>query len=306
MARVKTLVLIAWLVVCAVGTPARADSTSPAAVDTSAIVAAPAGFPVLLNDREVFRVQAGIKANTAEERARVVSQRLLSLAKDRFAPIDTFTVSDTDISADVMLGDRILFSVFDADAAAAGMDRAILARERARAATAAVLDYRALHSARAIAMGFVWALVATLAYLLLLNLYSRVLARTIAAIDAWVTSKGEKIRRKSKDFLGPEHIQAGLRSLARLVRWALVVITSYVYIDLLLGFLPWTQRFSGRLLGLLIGPLRGMGSAVLTNLPGLIFIAILAYVTKLVLKFGAFVFQEIEVGHVHFAGFYPE
>jgi len=308
--RVRAFVLVAWLAACAVWTPARADSIAPApAADTSAVAsvpATPAGYPVLLDDREVFRVQAAIKANTAQERARVVSERLLLLARDRSAHIDTFTVSDTDISADVMLEDRILFSVFDTDAAAAGRDRAGLARARAQAAAAAILDYRVRHSARAIVMGIVWSLVATLVFLLLLNLYSRALRRTIAAIDAWVVSKSENIRRKSKEFLAPEHIQTGLRSLARLIRWALVLLTSYVWIDLVLGFLPWTQRLSGRLLGILIGPLRSMGSAFLAALPGLIFIAILAYVTKLVLKFGAFVFQEIELGHVRFTGFYPE
>ncbi len=306
MGRVRVLFLLAILGGCGVGVASAADASAPATSDTLLVTTAPAGFPVLLDNREIFRVQAGIKAHTAEARARALSDRLLAIARNRSIWFDSLSVSDTDISTDVSLGDRMLFSVFDSDAVMAGRDRVALARDRANEVTAAVLDYRVRHAARSLIMGAVWALLATLAYILLLALFSRLLGRAIAAIDAWVGSKSDNIRRKSKEFLPPEAVQTGLRSLARFLRWVLVLIASYVYVDLLLGFFPWTQRLSGRLLGLLIQPLRSMGSAFLAHLPGLIFIAILAYVTRAVLKFGNFVAQEVELGRVRFSGFYPE
>jgi small-conductance mechanosensitive channel len=292
--------------VCRVGAAAGADVSSPAASDTLRVATAPASFPVLLDDREVFRVQVGIKANPAEARAHALSERLLAIARDRSIRFDSLSVTDSDISTDVSLGDRMLFSVFDVDAAVAGRDRVALARYRAQAVTAAVFDYRVRYAGRRIVTGALWALLATLAYAVLLILLSRLLRRTIAAIDAWVGAKGENIRRKSKEFLPPENVQTGLRSLARFVRWVLVLIASYIYVQLVLSFFPWTQRFAGSLMGFFTGPLKAMGSAALAHLPGLIFIAILAYVTRLVLKFGGFVTREVEEGRVRFEGFYPE
>jgi small-conductance mechanosensitive channel len=304
--RLRVVLLLAVLAVCRVGVAGGADVSSSTASDTLHAATTPAGFPVQLEGREIFRVQAGIKANTAEARARGLSERLLRIARDRSIRFDSLSVTDTDISTDVSLGDRMLFSVFDSDAVMAGRDRVALARDRANEVTEAVLDYRVRYAARSLIMGAVWALLATLAYIAILTLLSRLLRRTIAAIDAWVGSKSENIRRKSKEFLPPEAVQTGLRSLARFVRWVLVLVASYIYVNLLLGFFPWTQRLSGTLLGLLIQPLRVMGSAVLAHLPGLIFIGILAYVTRAVLKFGNFVAQEVEQGRVRFSGFYPE
>lgn len=305
MGRVRVVLLLAILAVCRVGV-AAADVSSSTTSDTLRATTAPAGFPVLLDGREIFRVQAGIKAAPAEARARGLSERLLGIARDRSIRFDSLSVTDTDISADVSLGDRMLFSVFDSDAEMAGRNRVALARDRANEVTAAVLDYRVRYAARNLIMGVVWALLATLAYIVLLTVLSKLLRRTIAAIDAWVGSKSENIRRKSKEFLPPEAVQTVLRSLARFVRWLLVLIASYIYVDLVLGFFPWTQRLAGSLLGLLMQPLRAMASAVLAHLPGLIFIAILAYVTHLVLKFGNFVAGEVEQGRVRFTGFYPE
>ena len=274
--------------------PAHSDSTSQA------------GSPVLLGGREIFRVQAGIKAHSAEDRAKATSDRLLRLAKDRFASVDSILVSDTDISADVALGDRILFSVFDVDAVAANRDRLTLARERAAATRAAIKEYRTRHSAKTILMGVIWAVVATVALFAVLALLSRLLRKVIAAIDGWIQVKGDRIRQKSKAIVPPDQVRTGLRGLARLARLFLVLIAIYIYLDVVLGLFPWTQPFAERLLGLLLNPLRAILTSVWVCLPGLIFIVVLAIVTQYVLKFAKFVFDEIDAGRIVINGFYTD
>ena len=302
--------LAVWLPAAALLACDTAAAQTPAAPAESVALAdsttARSGAAVLLDGREIFTIQAKIKAHSPQERAKNVSERILRTAKDRFAPVDSIQVYDTDISTDVALGDRILFSVFDVDAAAANRDRSALAQERAGAVRAAIEEYRLRHSAKTIAIGVVWTVVATLALWGLLVLLARLLRRIIAAIDRWIESKQERIREKSKSIVAPERVQTGLRSLARLTRALLVLVAFYVYLEVVLGLFPWTQRFAAGLLGLLIQPLRAMTASTLENLPGLIFIVVLGFVTYQVLKFGRFIFDEIAAERIKFTGFYPD
>lgn len=298
--------LAATLIVCRAPTAVAQPPSAPAESVALADSAVGSGAPVLLDGREIFRVQTKMKSRSAEERARGISDRILPVAKDRFAPVDSIQIYDTDVSTDVTLGDRVLFSIFDADAAAANRDRTVLARERAGAVRAAIEEYRHRHSAKTIAMGVVWTLVATLALVVLLALLARLLRRLIAIIDRWVDSKQDRIRAKSKAIVAPERVQTGLRSLARLTRALLVLVTVYLYLQIVLSLFPWTQRFAASLLGLLIQPLRAIATSTLENVPGLIFIVVLGFVTYYVLKFARFFFDEIAAGRITFTGFYPD
>jgi len=291
---------------------AAADSVNAAAdsaIATSDPTASPTpspGSPVLLDGREVFRVQVGIKANSADDRARAVSERLLRVAKDRFASVDSIQASDSDISSDVVLGDRVLFSVIDGDAQAANRDRMELARERASAARAAIEEFRARYATRSIWMGILWALVATVTFCILLLLLSKLLRAAISAIDGWIELKQDRIREKSKTIVAPEQVRTGLRGLARLTRLLLVLFITYLYVHIVLGLFPWTNRLSDRLLEILIRPLRTFGAAALAHLPGLVFIAVLVLVTRYVLRLARFGFEEIGAGRISISGFYPE
>jgi small-conductance mechanosensitive channel len=306
---VRTLtVLLLTLAAIACGTPGmtRAEPAPLAAATATADSVPQAGFPVVLDGREVFRIQATIKSHTPDERARVISDRLLRMAKDRSASVDSIQVSDSDISSDVGLGERILFSVFDVDAQAANRDRMSLAREQTAATKAAIDDFRARYAAKSIFTGVIGALVATFVLLVLLWLLARLLRRTIAAIDSWVELKQDRIREKSKTMVPPEQVRTGLRGLARLARLLLVLVVLYVYVNVVLGLFPWTQRLAGNLLGLLLRPLQAFAVAAWGRLPGLIFIAILALVTRYVLRLARFGFEEIAAGRISISGFYPD
>ncbi len=305
-----TVLVALWLAAAALfgcGTAAAADSTSVTLDGSIAPLDSTArGAPVLLDGREIFTIRAKIKAQSPQDRADNVSKRILAVAKDRFAPVDSILVYDTEISTDVASGDRILFSVFDVDAAAANRDRMVLARERAGAVRAAVEEYRLRHSAKSILLGAVWAVVATVALCVFLVMLARLLRRVIAAIDGWIASKGDRILAKSKSIVAPERVQTGLRGMARFTRVLLVVAAVYVYLEVVLSLFPWTQGFALRLQGLLTQPMRAIADSTLENLPGLIFIVVIGFVTYYSLKFAKFIFDEIEAGRIQFSGFYPE
>ena len=305
----KTRAFLIALLASTLFAPPVVISPAPALAqaDSAAVASAPPpGAPVTLDGHELFRVQANIKGYTPELRASTISDRILRIAQDRRHAIDSVKVTDTEISADVRIGDLPLFSVFDEDAKAAGRDRLALATERATATRAAIEMYRVSRAAKSLAMGGVWSLVATIGLAVYLFLAGRWLRWTLGVIENWIEPRRENIRRRSKSLIPPEHIQGALQSLARAIRLALVLVGIYIYLQVVLSFFPWTQALAANLLGLVLNPLRSMAAALWKNLPGLIFIVVLIFVMRAVLKFVDFIFDEIESGRLTISGFYPE
>ena len=281
------------------------DTTS--GISASADAAAfPESAPVHLEGREIFRVQGAIKGYTPEMRSRAISERILRLARSPLAHVDSIRLVDTDISTDVVLGDLHLFSVFDQDALAAGRERTALASDYAKAVRAAIEEYRTARSAKRIAWGLMWTVVATVILALTLALLGRGLRGVLAAIERWIALREEGIRKRSKELLAPARLKSALGGLARAARLLLVLVAVYAYVHIVLGLFPWTHRFAATLFDLVIGPLHSMGVAFLKSLPGLAFITVLYFVMRAVLKFASFFFDEIGAGRITIQGFYPE
>ena len=90
------------------------------------------------------------------------------------------------------------------------------------------------------------------------------------------------------------------------IRFLVVLILLYFYLQSTLAFFPWTRALSLQLLGYIIGPLRTIGVATLRKIPDILFLCVLSAVIYYVLHFLRLFFYLIENGQLTFSGFYPE
>jgi small-conductance mechanosensitive channel len=294
-----------------------ADSSYRAAIpqDTAQTVATaedgspedetPAGYPVRLGDRELYRLSAADRARSAEERARTGSDRYRTFAHKGY-PVDPVRVNRTEYGADVTFGDRLLFTVFDVDTTGTGKDVLSLAKERAGIVRGAVLEYREARSARNILLGCALTIVATIALLLGLRAIGAVYRRTRAGISAWVGSREENIRKRTAAVVRGSHIQTVLGGLLDLARVILVFLLLFVYVRVVLARFPWTRPIAMDLDQMLLGPLTSMGRSLLDALPGLVFIGVVFVIAHYVIRLLRFLAMEIEAGHIEIPGFYTE
>ena len=73
-----------------------------------------------------------------------------------------------------------------------------------------------------------------------------------------------------------------------------------------LGLLPWTRGSASRLLEYVLDPLGNMGRGIVNAIPDLIFLAILFFVTRYLLKLIHLFFGAVGRGEVTLSGFNPE
>ncbi len=263
------------------------------------------GYPVMLGDHVLFSVH-GIKATPGNERAAAISGRIKRLAEDYAFSADSITVADEEFSTDIITADRIIMSVYDADAKAEKVPRKELAERYVQNIRAGVETYRQEYSRRTLFLGIFYTLIATLVLIAVLYLFNKLYRRGNRLTQTWISSKKISLHIQSFEIIRAERIGMILITAMRLIRFFVFLVIFYTYIHLGLSFFPWTRTFANRLFDYVLVPLQITGKAIGSQIPNFIFLAIIVLITVYVLKLMRLFFNEIEKGTLTFKGFYPE
>jgi len=261
--------------------------------------------PVTLDGEVLFNVR-GSEAFPAEERAQGVSERIRAIAADASIPVESLRTVDLADRTNLVAGERLIMSVFDADAVPEGIPRQLAAELQRRRTAQAIQAYRRDRSPRVLIVNTVYAIGTTLVFALLIFGFRRGFPR----LDAFVE---RRFRRGIEGLQAQSHqiIQAGLvwksvHGLLQGLHVLALLLTVYLYANFVLGLYPWTRPLAGSLLGIFIDPLHTMGTGLLGALPGLVFVAILAIVTRYLLRLLRLFFAGVEHGTIAVTNFERE
>jgi hypothetical protein len=265
----------------------------------------PQGYPVMLGDQVLFHVQ-GVKAFRGDERAASISGRIKRLAEDYALSIDSIMVVNSEISTDILATDRVILSVFDSDAQAEKVPREELAERYVQKIRASIEKYREDYSRQALLLGLVYAFIATLALIAFFYLFNKLYQKGNRLTQTWISSRKISLHIQSFEIIRAERVGMILITGMKLARFFVFLIILYTYIHLGLSFFPWTRTFASQLFDYVLVPLQITGKAIGSQIPNVIFLAIIALITVYVLKLMRLFFNEIENGTLTFKGFYPE
>ena len=304
--RLCSLLLIPLLLVvlaCPAAVAARQEEPTPTPQATPLALE---GAPVIVNGQELFRLQTRVGSITATERATLVSDHIGRLANNPFSGELLVTVVDTETATDIVIGDEVLVTVSDADAAAEGRDRAELAQEWAALIQTAISDGQASVGIGALTAGLGISLAVLLALLVLLWLLNRFTNWLVDKLDP-TTESG----RLPPMLANSEIYQSGLfsrtvRLLLRLFKLALALFLVTVAIPVILRAFPQTQELGNRLRTSLLAPLAKLWDGVVGFAPDLVFLLVLVALTWFITRLIHLLFREVERGVIRLPSFEPE
>jgi small-conductance mechanosensitive channel len=294
-ARFSVILSIFWLltILCA---------NSLCAAPTGAGDSSSATAPVRIDGKMLFTVR-GISAYPAQERAAVIASRITEIADDAAVSSEAIAPVESDHSTDIMAGDRLIMSVFDVDAAPEGVTRQVLAKAYAFKIRKAVDTYRQDRVSGRIMRGAGSALGITVLFIAVILLAGRAFRWFSAAVEARLASKIESLQDKSHDIVRAEWLRAALRVGLQTARITLILLLFIFYVDLVLSLFPWTRRYTIPLLELVFDPLRSIGGAALGFVPNLVFLIVLAIITRYGLGLLKAFFLGVQRGMIKISGF---
>ncbi len=260
-----------------------------------------------LEGEPLFEFRTRVGSVPPADRVRLITARLDKLLNDPLVDLNSISVQEEqDIGWKIMAGENLLLVITPADAKADNRPGKLIAASIAfRIKEIAEADRKA-KSPRELLIHSLYALLYTLAVILLLVAIRYLHRRLVKTIEVWQGTVIRSVHIKTLEVLPAERISRILCWLLGALRLVLTVGLLYIYVPLVLRLFPWTAQLSPILLGYVADPLRQIWNGFVAFIPNLFFIAINILVTRYVLKFIRLFFTEIEKGNLHFSGFYPE
>ena len=299
--RLLWLIAVAGLVASAAVSAQEPQGTT----DTPEIATA----PVVVDGATLFRVR-GVSSFPAATRAHEIEARLMEVAADPTIAVDSLRTVEMESATRIVAGPADapipITTVVDADAVLEQLTRPVLAATHLRRLQRAIVDYRAARSPAAQQRAAVSAVTATL----LLAIALVVLRWFWRAVDRFLKRRLQArihtVEFQSFEVMRAERIWQALQSVLFVLRTIVLVGLGLVYLGFLLGQFPRTRGLSQNMLGFALGPLQVMGSGIVDHIPSLVFLVVLFFVVRVVLRFLRLFFEAVGQGTVRLANFEPD
>jgi len=281
------LAALAWL------TPGQAqDTASPVAADP--IVP----MELVIANRPITTLRALAFGATPTERVEAIEAGLDAL-RARGGPL-VVTTRPIAEGVTILVDGRILFRVLNEDVnRESGETTAVAADAAARNLTLALEAMREGRDSQVMFTAMGYALLATLVLAGLLWLIVRANRALQRRVQSFVQRRAENFAPSwSQQVMGPSGIAALAVVPVRLIAWAVALLFVYEWAALVLGFFPYTRPWGEKLFDNLLGALGGFAAGILHAVPGLLFVALIFFVTRFVVRLVRAFFDGVQAGRV--------
>jgi small-conductance mechanosensitive channel len=261
--------------------------------------------PVEIDGHVLFRLR-GVSSFPAEERARRVADRIVAAANDPNVSADALRLIEGDLGTEIAIGDQPILKIVDGDAALEHAGRNDLARAHMLRIGLAINEYRAARTRDARIGAGVTTLVATLVLgvgiWLVLWLWRRLDVMMIRRMERHVHTVGIQ----SFEVVHADQIRTALRNGVLGLRSVIILVGVLVYLGYLLAVWPSTRGLSRDIVGFALSPLQVIGRGIVANIPSLVFLTVLFFVIRLLLRLVRLFFEAVARGTVALNNFDAE
>ena len=213
---------------------------------------------------------------------------------------------ETPVASLVVVEDRLLVAVLDADAELEGIGRQVVAEAFRRRIGEAIRRFRHEREARVLWSGAERALLATLALALALWLGVRARRRIDAVLERRYRQRIHDFQVRSIPLVRAEQLWRLGKRILTMVAVLLAATALYFYLEYVLVLFPWTRALGFGLTAMLLRPVSTLVQGALHYVPNIIFLVVLAIVTRWLLAFIHVIFRQLADGSLSLAGFEQE
>ncbi|WP_016953165.1 mechanosensitive ion channel family protein [Anabaena sp. PCC 7108] len=299
-----TLALMVFILIIAIPFAYSQDTAPP--TDKTPAVSKIDGAPVVLGDQTLFVIKAGVGSFSALERSQAVTNRIEIMAKDLTIPVSSLKVSEQPNTTNVLSGDKVIFTITDGDAKAAGKTTQELANEYVQTISTNITKYRQDRSLKNILFGVLYTVISTVVLLIVFKILNQIFQKIFNWVSNWQGTSIPAVRIQNFELLPASRITYILNNIIKSIRLVVVLGILFIYVPLVLSFFPWTRKISTNLLSYLFLSLEGAIEGLVAYLPKVIYLGIIIVCAYYIIKFIRPIFRELGNGNLSLPGFYPE
>jgi small-conductance mechanosensitive channel len=283
------------------------DPVDTEVIEPSSILQVADSESVVINGKVRFSV-IGISSYPAKRRASEVAERVEALAKNKEYDPETLLVEEAEafhLILPVEGGEPIL-RVLEADAQFEGVSRTVLAGTIRNSILESIIDYRHEHQPGVLLKNALYTLGSVIVMIALLFLVFWLFRHLDRFLQPRVTSHIKQLEARSQRIFQGSQIWGLLHGALQLVRTVIVLFVIYVFSNFALSLFPETRYVAHKQFQFVFAPLSDMFEAIISFIPDLMFLVILFFITRYMMKLARGVFAAIDKGRLKFKEFEPE
>jgi small-conductance mechanosensitive channel len=260
--------------------------------------------PVVVNGEVLFHL-AGVSSFPAKERAKLIARRIEALAEDAKFDPGMLRVEEGEGRYGIYTrtGGKHLLVIIPEDAAIEGANIHVIADIFKAKIKNVITAYRYDRQPDVLRANIYSALLRTFGLAITLILANWLFRKLDMWLEKRVKYRIQELEAKSLRIIQAEQIWHVFRIGLRLLRVLIVLLIAWVFLHFVLNLFPWTRYFSNTAFDHVINPLRNMGLAVIGYIPSLIFLILLYFVTRYVLKLIYQYFAAVQRGRIKLNSF---
>jgi small-conductance mechanosensitive channel len=285
---------------CAVSMLAEAVTPADQILDQPIDVAA-----VVVDGKHLFKVR-GASSFPAANRAGAIARRIEQAADDAAFQPESLRVAPDGENRAILAGPLRIMLVTDADAELDRLSPEDVALANANAIQSAIVAYRQSRTRESLVRNGAYALLATVALIAGIALLLWAAGRLRRTIERIVHARVRTVGIQSFEIVRVEHVRRGLTTLLRLLTFVVGAGLVFLWVDFALGRFPWTAGFAHDLLAYVVAPLVTLGRGFASAIPNLIFLVVLYFVVRGILRIVRLFFDAVDRGGVKLSGFERE
>ncbi len=265
------------------------------------------GYPVkgFFKDT-LFLIYNKLGSLSAHDRAEAITERIKKLPAGFNPEKDSLLIIEAENTFDLMYGEMIIISISENDALWNNVTKKLLANNYRETISREVLSYRSAISFTTLAKEIGLALVVLALIVLFIFYLNKLFKWTAGAIINQEGKKINGIKIKNYTLFDAKRQVNALTTVNKVLKWLLILLLIYIALPVLFGIFPWTKHFADTLFGYILNPAKKMAVGFWNYLPNLFAIIVIIFVFRYLLKGLYFLKNEIENGHLHVSGFYPD
>lgn len=266
------------------------------------------GVPVLLDGQPVFYIRRGIAGFTAEERAQTITRRLKSLATDNSIDLADLEIRENsdDNSLYLSIGSDVLLTINERDAQARRLPKQQVADQALEKIKAALSRYRQDREPRQLLRHTFYAVVASVAALVVSALIIKGSGRIIPIIGRFMSTHVPGIRFRSAEIVSPSTISLFLLKGLKIARLVVLLAILFGWATFILRLFPWTRPFGESIADYFFAAAELVLAAFGNYLPNVFVLGIIIVIAYYVLRIIKPLFVAIEQGRLMVPGFYAD
>ncbi len=260
--------------------------------------------PVVVNGEVLFHL-AGVSSFPAKERTKMIARRIEALAEDAEFDPGMLRVEEGEGRYGIytQTGGKQLLVIIPEDAAIEGANIHVIADIFKAKIKNVITAYRYDRQPDVLRANIYSALLRTFGLAITLILANWLFRKLDMWLEKRVKYRIQELEAKSLRIIQAEQIWHVFRIGLRLLRVLIVLLIAWVFLHFVLNLFPWTRYFSNTAFDHIINPLQKMGLAVIGYIPSLIFLILLYFVTRYVLKLIYQYFAAVQRGRIKLNSF---